>query len=206
MIAPFIETMLISLLKAGALWSLATILGSVTGSTILFATGDSPIETPWYESPVFAAALTAVITVFGARMYDTWSKRKESKRQREDKLGTNQITMEELTQKEWYNLLDQIKKQHATETKYLTRLHLDKRVESFQLREEKHQALNECERLNAIIFQISLLLTKHDIEVPEYKRRSYEDIMTGVDEKVTVYREMLNREYLETKDMMKTLT
>jgi len=197
--------MLISILKAGALWSLATILGSVTGTTILFANGDT-IETPWYESPVFAAALTAVITVFGARLYDSWSKRKEKQALREGELDKNQISMEELTQKEWYNLLDQIKKQHGTEVKYLTRLHLDKRVESFQLREEKHNALNECERLNSIIFQMQLLLTKHTIDAPEYTRHSYEQIMAGIDDKTNAYREMLNREYLETKDMMKTLT
>jgi hypothetical protein len=156
----------------------------------------------WYETPTGAAAIVALIGVLCAPFVNSWLQNRKVKTEHTGHLSDTSMTLNAQERKE---IMDQMRANYESQLKFLkTRLGelemragraaIEVRVSEFEARQRAHSYGNECNRLQSQVYKLQLELTKNGHDVPDFTFKTYPEIMSGIDEKVILYKEDLEKE------------
>lgn len=156
----------------------------------------------WYETPTGAAAIVALVGVLCAPFINSWLQNRKSKVDKTLHLSDTTLTLNSQERKE---LMEQMRKNHDQEVKFLKNqledlgrrsgmATINMKLHEYEARQKSHAYGNECTRLQSQIYMLQLELTKHGLPVPDFRFKDYAEMMAGVDEKVLNYKEELEEE------------
>lgn len=174
--------------------------GTVSGLVAALLQTDSAGNSAWHQNPAIVSAIVTAIGLILVKAFD-WHKWYKARREKAaDKVAEKAAEHQSLSQqreelygKELAATMDRRDRVHERELDFEKKRNLALMIEVFQLREEKHRGLNYAHALSIMtaLMREQMAGAGMDLSIYTFTPKSYEQIMEGVEEKVSEFRRSL---------------
>ncbi len=166
----------------------ATIVGQIV---MIFQT----VPAPWYEAP---ATISGILTLVGLIVGQIITRLWNSRDKKDDQHVSIATLTYNLSQQERKEVLGELHKVHDREIRFEKNKAQLSAIEAFESRIRAHRSQNEMQRLHHHIYETHTLMAKAGIAIPEFKLKSGDDLMKGLEEEVANFKRQLNDEIHES--------
>lgn len=184
-------------IKAFLIWFVSSIIG--WAAAVLLQTPPAH----WYEQPaVIAAGVSGAVVIIGL-FVNRYFHTRDKKEDREEEVRKQHLSstdrLQELTQQELTDLLARRNDLHTKEIAFLKDQLTIEKVSNFEARTRAHRAINEVNNNVIYIFTLHTLMSRHGLEIPTYKPKTYDEIMHGISGEIEKFKKSLNVQIEEIK-------